>query len=397
MYLLRDLPLDRVVGALSADEVAEAAGRTSGAFFHHFGDMERYAAELLEHVDVMGSDDFMEGLEHVFAEVAPDDIPDLIRAGAEYVWACHDDDSEGPANSLLMLACHFGEQPLSPGGRTPGQVLGSSYWAVHLPKLAASYEVLMERWGRSFIEPFTAETFAALSAALEWGMWLLERGGVGRISPRLYADVIVALFVATTRPVTESYRFDDVEAVLLRRRQPLEIDRFTDDQWRLLGRSFEKGRVPMSAVADVLGLSVEKATALFGDADGAAALCSRAWLRGLEEAAGRKPTAPPSRRLADVLVELARSARANPVVSQAVLVQRSEATRTPPEEPERDIRLLVPLDVPVAEQLALVAPHDGDAGLLVDAVLLLASTRPTMAPAAMAEQVLRLAGTAPAA
>jgi hypothetical protein len=167
----------------------------------------------------------------------------------------------------------------------------------------------------------------------------------------------------------------------------------TDEQWGGVEALFTGERVPMSAIADVLGVPVERATELLSNSERASALCARRWLTPLHEALERNPSASAVRRLSDVLVQLARSAGENPVVAQALLVERSRLDDAA-EVGDADIRALVPLDEPVARALGELPQRGADGSLLVDTMLLVVATRRRLSPADAAEIVMRLAGVA---
>lgn len=161
--LLREQPVGQVLDQVKAAEVARRAGRTVGAFYHHWPDQESYQRELLEFVFAparteagtaainAGTRDAQAGvmMEEVVRRRAREDF-DAVSANPYLglslaLWAKHTDD--GHVRNLLA-----------------GQ-----YRAV-TAELVEAYEQFFEFQGWEPRPPFTIEMFAVTLTALVEGL-----------------------------------------------------------------------------------------------------------------------------------------------------------------------------------------------------------------------------------
>lgn len=161
--LLREQPVGTVLTQVKATEIARRAGRTIGAFYHHWPDQQTYQRDLVEYV------------------LSPERISSTYAAAAS---ALRDAEDDVLMEELVRRGARANFEALQDN---PFLVLFMALWAKqgsdeHIQgQLRAHYQAVTARWTRiyeDFFEdqgweprpPFTIEMFAVTLTALAEGL-----------------------------------------------------------------------------------------------------------------------------------------------------------------------------------------------------------------------------------
>ena len=163
--LLRDEPVGTVLNQIKAPVVARLAGRTTGAFYHHWTSQDAYQRDLLAHVldparipsTVEAAAAIMGGLE---LGIPPQE---LLRSAANALFASVRADPYVPLWNALWA--RQGQDP------EVHALLVENYRTVTRQTFPL-YEALLAAAGRRLRPPFTAETFAVTITAVCQGLAL---------------------------------------------------------------------------------------------------------------------------------------------------------------------------------------------------------------------------------
>jgi AcrR family transcriptional regulator len=162
--LLRDQPVGAVFNQVTATEVARRAGRTIGAFYHHWQDQDSYRRELLAYVlapDRVPAGETAEGVARsVEDRLAPDEV---IRRNARANLVL------GMQHPAFALSIAMWAQARSDD--LVRDLLRRQYHEV-TRTLVPMYAALFEAYGWVPRPPFTIELFAATVRALAEGLVL---------------------------------------------------------------------------------------------------------------------------------------------------------------------------------------------------------------------------------
>ncbi len=399
LRLMCTVPLDQLLSSISIAEICSEAGRTTGAFHHHFDDWETYVRGVVEHLTDILFNDMDGSIQSSFEHFRPDEFLEIVRTGAEWVW-----DPEDPRERFLTdsfaFVCGLGRRSVGAEPAFARQVFLDHYWELHRHHMTAMYSSLTEQSGREFLPPYTVDDFNCMAAVLEIGFRSIDAIGMFDVTAEHFGDAVLGLVAQMTRPVGRSYRFDDTVSVLYRG-APAVIEagsELADVDWTRIADLFHAdGDVSMSIIADVAGLGLTDAVRLLRTPRRTAALAAGSWMSDLASAGARRAE-DPLLAIVDVVVELARSARSQRRVAASLLSERgSERLATDVRSPTA--HELVPIDAVVAATLAQLPEGDPatsawEASLVVDTTLLIASTRPGIAPADIAARALSTIGVA---
>ncbi len=390
---------NEILAALTPARVAAAAGRTTGSFFHHFPSRRGFLDALAGRIADEYGGTFYDDILSAVAELHPNDVPGIIRAGAEYSWQS----AHGPErlpHGLISALSHAAPSTIRADG-TPGtELFRDRVWGAHRAAMGPLYQGFIDSWQRSWVEPFDERLLTDVLAALEFGLIMMQRSGAEDISERAFSDVVLAIVVVATSPRDHPVRLADIEMSLMADgnsddRPPPEIS-VDDVHWSKIGALFDGGgSVPLTSIAEVLDIDVMEAQALFGSARRAAALSVSAWIPGLMDAADRHLEEAPDRALADTVVDLARRARDQPYLAQALLAERAAAQLIEVAGGANgDILDQVQISRPIIKVLCATSPdvaaerRHADAAAVVDVALMLGSTRRRTSPADVAHMAL---------
>ena len=210
--LLREEPVGSVLSQLTARSVSRRAGRTTGAFFHHWRSQEAYQRDLLAFV--------LDPARIASVAEAEDAILGGLRSGGDPVGVLEDTARD---NFQSMQT-----DPYIPLWHALWAKHGSDAYVHELlrhhitavtAQVAALLDAVVTASGRRFRPPFTLESFAVAVTAIAQGLELrvaIEpdrvpmapvHGPAGRgrdgASWDLYATTIRTLFEAVTEPAPE--------------------------------------------------------------------------------------------------------------------------------------------------------------------------------------------------
>jgi AcrR family transcriptional regulator len=202
--LLREEPAGAVLSQLNARAVADRAGRTTGAFFHHWPTQDAYRRDLLAYV--------LDPARIPSTAEAADAVLGGLRAGADPV-------------EVLGAAARANFQSVRADPYVP---LWNALWAKHgsdeyvqdllrqnfrsvTGQVAPLLEALLAAGGRTMQPPFTVDAFAVVITALVQGLALRVAiepdrvpvqppGEPGEDGPSwdLFATTVTTLFEAIT-------------------------------------------------------------------------------------------------------------------------------------------------------------------------------------------------------
>jgi AcrR family transcriptional regulator len=407
MEAMESVPLTKVVGASTAD-IARRAGVTTGSFFHHFASAADFADHVvLELVDQQAGqietvDELLDALPHL-------DLLESIRASLREVWAVFStDDAIRRRLRCQMIMWAHARTPLHephPPFEVVGDMLRHNYAELERASVRG-WRHLLERTGRTVVEPFTVELLATTLTAVLDGLRIRHDVDPDSVPDELFGEVSAAITAVVTAPRGQRVRIDDVElagqasrpvshqarAGARRRRETRR--RITAAATGMFERGWEA--VSASEVAQRAGVSAQTVVNLYGGVRSVAASTFVRHVPAVREAAEPRASDDPSRALNRTLRALANAAAADPEPARALLGERlAVALRHGDELADMDIRIEVPLADSLLGPLTELAPPDRTpmecATMLVNFVLSQSLVRPEQADltAATALRLLR--------
>jgi AcrR family transcriptional regulator len=160
--LLREQPVGRILEQVTAPEVARRAGRTIGAFYHHWNDQESYRHDLLRWVlspEILPTE---ETVSDVTGALEAFDAPDeIVRRNARANMVAGLDRPE--------LALTLALSALARRDEATRQLLHRQYTVLN-ESLEPLYEALFAAYGWVPRPPFTVHTFSTVLSALVEGL-----------------------------------------------------------------------------------------------------------------------------------------------------------------------------------------------------------------------------------
>ena len=206
--LLRDEPVGAVLSQLSARAVAERAGRTSGAFFHHWRSQAAYHRDLLAYVlDPARIASTAEAVQLILGglQAGADPVGVLAAAARGNFESVRADPYVPLWNALWSM--HGSDDYVA-------ELLRQNFQSV-TAQVVPVLEAVLAASGREIRPPFTVDSYAVVITALVQGLALRvaiepERVPVQPLSAPpddeswdLFATAVVTLFWAITGPVAE--------------------------------------------------------------------------------------------------------------------------------------------------------------------------------------------------
>lgn len=351
-----ELPLQKVFAGATTANVAKAAGVTTGSFFHHFATAAEFSDALaLSYVQSQFTqtdtvDELVESLQHL-------DLVHVLRTNLADTWQVYVGD-EGIRHHLrgqMTLWAHH-TQPLSrPHGEfeSVGDILRQSYEARE-DAAAAGWVHLLQRTGRSLVEPFTIEQISRVMTALFEGLRIQYDLEPDSVDDDLFGNIGAALASALTVPRGSRLRLADLGTPLLdqsrmspqarsgARRRRGTRQRITEAAAGLFAAGWED--VPVSDVAEAAGVANQTVINLFGAVQGVAAATFARHVASIRFVAEGTVDREPVESLGLVLTRLSECVSADPEPARALLAERiATALHKGGELSDMDIRLEVPL------------------------------------------------------
>jgi AcrR family transcriptional regulator len=214
--LLGGVRLADVLAAVETRAIAEAAGVTTGSFFHHFRDRDHFAQAVVDRW-VQRWQARVERLAGLAADSSEHASGQTMRETSAVEWASLARPGEVEAVQHLLWALRH--QPIAAGSsRTAGEVLEAAYQQLS-QAVCRHYERTLRGMGREPIPPFSAHDVEVLSTAVADGLQLRSAADPGAIRDGLYVDAITTLAVGATRPVPDRSGREVSEELVDRARQ----------------------------------------------------------------------------------------------------------------------------------------------------------------------------------
>jgi len=354
LELAAGLRFQDVLAAVETRAIAEAAGVTTGSFFHHFRSREHYALAVLDRWEEL----WRARVQRLAARAdeAAQARGQGMRTAAEGEWAALA--AAGVTESIQRLLWALREQPAVDGDAATGAERLARAYAELATTVRPAYDRGLRGMGREPLPPFTPEEIEIVTTAIAEGLQLRAGAQPELLRSDLYSDAITAFILGSTRPRLD--RADDGDgpslADLERRLgtapEPTGAGRPDgDERWRAIADAashlfVDRGpsEVRWSEVAVAAGVGVAVVQQEFHSV---AAVAAAAWAQHAPalEAIAAAPMADddPLRRIEALLQRWVVLARANRGATEA-LVGEIVAHSRPGVEPSRqDLRSLVPL------------------------------------------------------
>lgn len=380
-----ELPLTKVFAGTTSAKVAATADVTTGSYFHHFRNAASFAdamalSVLNDHGTPPEVEDLVDALAHI-------DLAEVFRSALLDTWQIYtsDPDIARSLRTVMGLWAHH-DQPLSQDYviddrpdddvtvRTVGEIIALDYRRRNSDAVGG-WNYLLERTGRTVLEPFTMDRIAVALSGMFDGLQVIHQVDPEAVDDELFADVAAALALAITVPRGGRVRLADLSGALLddshlspqarsgARRRRTTRRRITEATTEMFDQGWE--RVSISEVAETADVSNQTVINLFGSVRGVAAATFARFVPALREAAGPMSGDTPPDVLRRVLTRLAECAAADPEAARALVGERLLAvSQRGGDLADMDIRLEVPLAetlLPIAYDLGMNALQATDA------------------------------------
>lgn len=388
--LTDELALERIFG-ITTSGVAARAGVTTGSFFHHFRNMSDYAAALV-HAMIDEDRTTPEEASDLAAAVRSGQIAASLSELLTMTWKRVGTDPQRQAERRRQMLLFAHLRATLPDGETVGDLLRSTFRA-QVDRTSTVWQAVLDLTEMRLDPPFDTARLAVVVQALLLGMELVHGMDPDAVDDTLFADATATLAGAVSRLDLR------VPRVLVAEELGQEHDaspqarsgarRREETRNRIVERSsgmFDDGwdHISASDVAEVSGVSTQTVLNLFGNVR---TVCAATFVRHLpafEAAIAEGMPDRPADATRDALVELARSASADPHPARAFLAERlGVRTSRSFDLSDDDIRVLAPFGLRLVYVVAELGGRDvGDpevadvTAALVDAVLAHATPRP---------------------
>lgn len=206
------LPLPKVFAGATTAKVAEAAGVTTGSFFHHFASHAEFVDAMVESLlPVPSSND--EVVDEIAESLGHYDLLEVLRLSLKDTWetyTTHPDFRRGLRFEHQVWSHH--EQPLAEPRddlHTAGDVLRRMY-RERVAMAASGWDRLLAATGRTYVEPFDAERIAVALSGLFDGLLVRHQVDPDAVDDEMFSDVAATLATALTVPRGSRVRLADL-------------------------------------------------------------------------------------------------------------------------------------------------------------------------------------------
>ncbi len=358
-----ELPLSKIFAGLTTAKVAEAAGVTTGSFFHHFRNHSEFAEALVMSA-VPTAEDLAEQVDELVDSLAHYELFEAVRQNLLETWRIYTTDP-GVTASLRFIYQLWAHPAAELSGQdeaylTIGDVLRENYRIRHVQALDG-WDLLLRRTGRAYIPPFSADKVAIALTAMFEGLLARAQFDPGAVDGVLFADVAATLISTLTSPSTTRIRLAALEDRPLVDESPMLDDSHLSPQARsgarrrresrhtvinaAIGR-FDDGWESVSAteLAEASGVSNQTVLNVFHSVREIAACTFARHIPELRQLAHDTAADDPLTALHRVLTKLSQVVAADPEAARALLGERIAAKYQRGRElSDLDVRSEVPL------------------------------------------------------
>lgn len=365
LRLLGELRFQDVLDAVETRAIAEAAGVTTGSFFHHFRSREHYAQVVIDRWVELWTQRVQRLTAN--ATVAADEQgAGGVRSAAALEWEALT--TPGPVEVVQHLVWALRGQPVVDGSAATGaQLLEEAYERLGAT-VRAEYERGMRAIGREPMPPFTQAEMELVTTAVAEGLQLRAMAQPGAVRDGLYGDAMAAILLGATRPRRTHLDgdADDVDLRRLERRLGGSPaigggDGPEPERWRHIADAAAHlfldrgpGEVSLAEVAASAGVGVSLVDHEF---ESVAAVGAAGWWRlvpELEAVLAACPDDHPLRGIEAVLLRHVELVRLHRGAAEALLIQLAAEARpgsNPPRRPVRDVAPIPELLSPLVQAL----------------------------------------------
>jgi AcrR family transcriptional regulator len=285
------------LASVDTRSLTEAAGVTTGSFFHHFANRGQFAdavAGRFEEVWRAAVDAFVAEIDAVTTEEDLD-VRALVRRGDR-----ESIESQEVQAYLFHLLWLTRDRPVSEdAGDTGAEVLQRSYQYL-FESVVPAYRRMVAAMGREMMPPFDEHDLAVTMSALVDGIQMCQQVDPALVRDGLFADLVASTFVALTRPRGERAEGVDLASLEARLVPSSRRRRSTGERetWRQIADAaaplFDDravSDVKVADIADAAGVSTSTVYHQFGRVSAVAACGWAQHLPELEAIAARPITA----------------------------------------------------------------------------------------------------------
>lgn len=193
LAVLRDEPTEKLFERLDARPISQAAGVTTGAFYHHFGDADGFVGSLLAYALEKKENPPFGAAVAAFGEVlaAGGSFADGLIAGGQSTLAHQETNVTFALELSLWAKSHRDPQVAARLDRMYGVVE---------QEMANYFQVLLGSLGRVMRPPYTVEQLARVFVALQEGLTLRRGVDQEAVPLTLLGELLVpiVLFMTST-------------------------------------------------------------------------------------------------------------------------------------------------------------------------------------------------------
>lgn len=283
--LILEQSFQDLLTSVDTRSITEAAGVTTGSFFHHFANRAQFTDAVAERLVELWEQSTQRTLGVIESFI---DAPDAdVRAAARAEWSSlvHESALSG-LQHLLWVA--RGQRLREGSSLTGADVLAQGHRDFNHAVVPA-YGRAIERIGREMLPPFTLEELSIALSALANGLEMRRTVDPGSVRDDLYADLLASLIVTVTRPAGE--RVEEADVSSLDRELVLRAEGRSRESpggtWRQIVEAaaplFAERRladVKIAEIAEVAGVSTSTVYHQFGSVS---AVAAAGWARHVPE------------------------------------------------------------------------------------------------------------------
>ncbi len=371
-----ELPLSKVFAGVTTSKVAEAAGVTTGSFFHHFRNQAEFADAMVL-AAIPTAEDLADQVDELVDSLAHFELFEAIRLSLVETWQIYTSDPQlcSTLRFQYLLWAHQGAELSHEYDRynTVADVLRENYRIRH-EQAVKGWHHLLKRTGRAYVPPFNEDRIAVALTGMFEGLLAREQFDPGAVDESLFADVASTLVATLSTPRSTRIRLAALEDRPLVDDAPMLDDSHLSPQARSGARRRRESRntivnaaigrfdhgwesVSASELAEAAGVSHQTVLNVFSSVREIAACTFAHHVPELRRLTQEPLTDDPLLLLHRVLTRFAQQVIADPEPARALLGERVAAKHQRGRGlSEIDVRVEVPLAqvlIPVLEMMDL--------------------------------------------